>query len=56
MGRRLWMELAARTVDRVAALAEGKVIAIGPLDYLRKHATGWLAEYFGGPRGRAALG
>jgi phospholipid/cholesterol/gamma-HCH transport system ATP-binding protein len=42
--------------DRVAALAQGKVIAIGPLDYLRQHATGWLAEYFGGPRGRAALG
>jgi phospholipid/cholesterol/gamma-HCH transport system ATP-binding protein len=42
--------------DRVAALAGGKVAAIGPLDYVRAHATGWLAEYFGGPRGRAALG
>jgi phospholipid/cholesterol/gamma-HCH transport system ATP-binding protein len=42
--------------DRVAALAEGKVAAIGPLDYVREHATGWLAEYFSGPRGRAALG
>lgn len=42
--------------DRVAALADGKVAAIGPLDHVREHATGWLAEYFGGPRGRAALG
>jgi phospholipid/cholesterol/gamma-HCH transport system ATP-binding protein len=42
--------------DRVAALADKKVAAIGPLDYLREHATGWLKEYFGGPRGRAALG
>lgn len=42
--------------DRVAALAAGRVAAIGPLDYLREHADGWLAEYFGGPRGRAALG
>jgi phospholipid/cholesterol/gamma-HCH transport system ATP-binding protein len=42
--------------DRVVALAGGKVAAIGPLDYVRAHATGWLAEYFGGPRGRAALG
>jgi phospholipid/cholesterol/gamma-HCH transport system ATP-binding protein len=42
--------------DRVAALAGGKVAAIGPLDYVRENATGWLAEYFSGPRGRAALG
>lgn len=42
--------------DRVAALADKKVAAIGPLDYVREHATGWLAEYFSGPRGRAALG
>ncbi len=42
--------------DRVVALAGGKVAAIGPLEYVRAHATGWLADYFGGPRGRAALG
>jgi phospholipid/cholesterol/gamma-HCH transport system ATP-binding protein len=42
--------------DRVAALADRKVIAIGPLDHLRAGATGWLKDYFGGPRGRAALG
>ncbi len=42
--------------DRVAALADRKVAAIGPLDEVRAAATGWLAEYFSGPRGRAALG
>ncbi len=42
--------------DRIAALSERKVTAIGPLDYVREHATGWLSEYFSGPRGRAALG
>ena len=42
--------------DRVAALAGKKIDAIGPLDYVREHAKGWLNEYFSGPRGRAALG
>jgi phospholipid/cholesterol/gamma-HCH transport system ATP-binding protein len=42
--------------DRVAALANQRVSAIGPLDYVREQATGWLEEYFSGPRGRAALG
>lgn len=42
--------------DRVAALADKKIAAIGPLDYVREEATGWLKEYFSGPRGRAALG
>jgi phospholipid/cholesterol/gamma-HCH transport system ATP-binding protein len=42
--------------DRVAALADRKVAAIGPLAEVRAAATGWLADYFSGPRGRAALG
>lgn len=42
--------------DRVAALANQRVSAIGPLNYVREQATGWLEEYFSGPRGRAALG
>lgn len=42
--------------DRVAALADKKIAAIGPLDHLREHAEGWLKDYFSGPRGRAALG
>ena len=42
--------------DRVAALANKHIEAIGPLDYVRSQANGWLKEYFSGPRGRAALG
>ena len=42
--------------DRIAVLADKKVSAIGTLDYVRSHATGWVKEYFSGPRGRAALG
>jgi phospholipid/cholesterol/gamma-HCH transport system ATP-binding protein len=42
--------------DRVAVIADRKIADIGPLDTVRARATGWLAEYFSGPRGRAALG
>jgi phospholipid/cholesterol/gamma-HCH transport system ATP-binding protein len=41
--------------DRICVLYEGKVAAIGPLDEIQKNATGWIADYFAGPRGRAAL-
>lgn len=40
--------------DRVAVISEKKVTAIGPLAEIRANATGWLKEYFEGPRGRAA--
>ena len=43
------------TCDRVAVLAEKKVIACGPLDEVRKTDHPWIQEYFAGPRGRAAL-
>jgi phospholipid/cholesterol/gamma-HCH transport system ATP-binding protein len=43
------------TCDRVAVLAEKKVIAIGPLDEVRRSDHPWIEEYFSGPRGRAAL-
>ena len=43
------------TCDRVAVLAEKKVIAIGTLDEVRWSAHPWIQEYFSGPRGRAAL-
>lgn len=42
--------------DRIAALANRKIDAIGPLDFVREYAKDWLHEYFSGPRGRAALG
>ena len=41
--------------DRVAVLAEKRVIACGPLEEVRRNAHPWIQEYFAGPRGRAAL-
>ncbi len=42
--------------DRVAVLADGKVIAIGKIDELLATDHPWIQEYFSGPRGRAARG
>ncbi|WP_425407814.1 ABC transporter ATP-binding protein [Hyphococcus sp.] len=43
------------TCDRVAVLAEKRVIACGPLEEVRRADHPWIEEYFSGPRGRAAL-
>ena len=40
--------------DRVAVLAEGRVIAIGTIAELLATDHPWIQEYFNGPRGRAA--
>ena len=40
--------------DRVAVLANKKVIAVGTIDELLKVDNAWIQEYFTGPRGRAA--
>ncbi len=40
--------------DRVAVLADEKVIAIGKIDELLATDHPWIREYFTGPRGRAA--
>ncbi|HEY0112218.1 MAG TPA: ABC transporter ATP-binding protein [Allosphingosinicella sp.] len=40
--------------DRVAVLAEGKVIAVGTIPELLALDHEWIQEYFRGPRGRAA--
>ncbi len=40
--------------DRVAVLADKKVIAIGTIDELLALDHPWIQEYFNGPRGRAA--
>lgn len=40
--------------DRVAVLAQQKVLAIGPLSEVARHPDPWVQEYFCGPRGRAA--
>ncbi len=43
------------TCDRVAVIAEKRVIAVGTLDEVRGSDHPWIQEYFAGPRGRAAL-
>ena len=40
--------------DRVAVLADKKVLAIGTLPELLATDHPWIQEYFNGPRGRAA--
>jgi phospholipid/cholesterol/gamma-HCH transport system ATP-binding protein len=42
------------TCDRVAVLAERKVIAVGTIDQLLAIDHPWIDDYFLGPRGRAA--
>jgi len=41
--------------DRVAVLADKKVIAVGTIPELMQIGHPWIEEYFNGPRGRAAL-
>ena len=41
--------------DRVAVLAEKRVIAVGTIDELKALDHPWIEEYFNGPRGRAAV-
>ncbi|HEX4183285.1 MAG TPA: ATP-binding cassette domain-containing protein, partial [Caulobacteraceae bacterium] len=40
--------------DRVAVIADKKVVAVGPISELEKSDHPWIKEYFLGPRGRAA--
>ncbi|MBP7065585.1 ABC transporter ATP-binding protein [Ferrovibrio sp.] len=40
--------------DRIAVLAEKKVLVVGPLRELLSHPHPWIQEYFHGPRARAA--
>jgi phospholipid/cholesterol/gamma-HCH transport system ATP-binding protein len=41
--------------DRVAVIADRKVIAVGAIPELLASDHPWIQEYFNGPRGRAAL-
>ena len=41
--------------DRVAVLADKKVIAVGTIAELMRLDHPWIQQYFNGPRGRAAL-
>jgi len=43
------------TCDRIAVLGDKRVIAVDTMDALRQHEHPWIKEYFGGPRGRAAM-
>ncbi len=49
------LDTLAATCDRIAVLSDGKVLAIGSLDEVRKNPHPWIKEYFSGPRGRAAV-
>ncbi|WP_416899402.1 MAG: ABC transporter ATP-binding protein [Minwuia sp.] len=40
--------------DRVAVLAEKKVLIVAPIEELERHEHPWLQDYFHGPRARAA--
>ena len=40
--------------DRIAVLADRRVIAVGPVAELERLDHPWVQEYFNGPRGRAA--
>ena len=42
--------------DRVAVLAEKRVLGVGTIPELMRLDHPWIKSYFGGPRGRAALG
>jgi phospholipid/cholesterol/gamma-HCH transport system ATP-binding protein len=41
--------------DRVAVLAQKKVLVAGPIDVVSETDDAWIHEYFHGPRGRSAL-
>lgn len=41
--------------DRVAVIAEKRIIAVDTITRLAEHPHPWIQSYFGGPRGRAAL-
>ena len=42
--------------DRVAVLADRKVVAVAPVQELEQLDHAWVQEYFNGPRGRAVRG
>jgi phospholipid/cholesterol/gamma-HCH transport system ATP-binding protein len=44
----------AAICDRIAVLYDRKLV-VGTLDSLQRDANPWIRDYFGGPRGRAAL-
>jgi phospholipid/cholesterol/gamma-HCH transport system ATP-binding protein len=43
-----------KITDRIAVLADKRVIAVAPIQTLLQLEHDWLQAYFHGPRGRAA--
>jgi len=41
--------------DRIAVLAERRVLVAGTMQEMRRHGHPWVREYFHGPRARAAI-
>ena len=41
--------------DRIAVLADKKVLTIGPIEEVSKYDHPWVQEYFSGPRGRMVM-
>lgn len=41
--------------DRIAVIADKKVVQVGTTAELEKSTHPWIQEYFMGPRGRAAV-
>jgi phospholipid/cholesterol/gamma-HCH transport system ATP-binding protein len=42
--------------DRIAVLADGRVLTVGSMEEMLRQTHPWIRAYFHGPRGRAALG
>ena len=42
--------------DRIAVLAENRVMVIGTMEEMLQHSHPWIREYFHGPRARAVVG
>ncbi len=42
--------------DRIAVLAEKRVMVIGTMEEMLQHSHPWIREYFHGPRARAVVG
>lgn len=40
--------------DRIAALADGRIVAVGPMSTVLASPHPWVKAYFGGPRARAS--
>jgi phospholipid/cholesterol/gamma-HCH transport system ATP-binding protein len=50
------LDTLSATCDRLAVLNSGKVLAVAPMEEIRKNPHPWIQDYFAGPRGRAAAG